>query len=459
MEKSDTGQSSSNRRFIKALGLAAVLHAPLVLGDRVDEVWSQKEDLAHMVKENAKGAVETRSEEKEAYVNKLREDLKQGVPIDLGAFNLQTEYLEGRSNMDRVKQSADILDAIEKELRSFKEGNGVLDVLQKAKDGGPHGVMSHSYLSSALIEKEGNCHASQKFYSSLIHRLYPELKMVYQVVKRNGVPHTRALVEVDGRWHSMDDAEDVRVPMSEQDLESTVLYEKYDEIKNYVGERAEGEFVGARLKEETYTKIAFSDDFLSNPLPDGVGMGDIKDIGRKNSARAGAGFGQGVVGTPVNAAQGGEPSEQTSFANGLARDPIEIEIYTEDVIQGNRMWSSFVLSRWGVIGSGENNVVKMNIQRVIPGLSDACSEALIPLAKEGVEQTHKYCKLDELSGLLSCNTSVATEDTLNIFTPDKIRAVVSEEQIKAICNNPSDDAAFEKAKPNMLFSVFGIADL
>ena len=293
---SETNRDASKGRFVKTLLLAYALHTPLVLGERFDEVWSQKEDLAHMVKENAKGAIDKRTPEKEAYVKKLKEDLELGVLIDLGAFHLQTEYLEGRIDKDRLEKSAVILDATERVLRAYKGDKGILEVMEKIKESGPNGIMSHSYLSSALIDKQGNCHATQKHDSSLIHRLYPELKIVYQVVKRNGVLHTRTLVEVNGKWHSMDADEDVKVPMTDQDLQSTVLYEKYDEVKNYAGIRSEGRFIGVPIKEKTRMRIAFSDDFLYQPLPRGIWPSDIKDIAHNASVNAGGGLGQGTVG-------------------------------------------------------------------------------------------------------------------------------------------------------------------
>lgn len=267
----------------KAVALAVALHTPYFLNSRCGEAWEERDNIVHAAKEAVKSTLISRPLERDKYIRKLKEGLENGASVDLGEFYLRTEYIEGRIDEVRMKESLKKLASAETELRAEMEEKGVIKTLKAITESQGGYSEPNSYLSSAVDDKKGNCQAREKYTAALVQRLYPDAKIAYQNVKVEGEMHTRTLVEIDGQWHNMENPE---APMTDKELEGTVLYDKYDYVRNYAGEKPIGEYrkrPDTQTSEKTHTKLTATDDYLHLPLPEGVSTEDIACIGGKDS--------------------------------------------------------------------------------------------------------------------------------------------------------------------------------
>ena len=447
----------ARRRLTKALGLALALHAPVVLYGRLGEVWQAREGIARAAREQAKSILHERRQEKREYIGKLKEALERGEPIDLGEFYLKTEYLEGRAEKKRMTDSMSRLSTIESEHRSYMDKGTTTQNLQHITAEEGRYSAGYTYLSSILLEKEGNCHARERFSAALVHRLYPEMKMAYQVMKIDGEMHVRTLVKIEGEWHSMEKPD---VPLSEADLEGTVLYDKYDYVRHYVGSQGLGSYksVSTSQPPQSYTRITMTDEYLRLPLPDGISFDDIKNVTKKTSGRRNS-AGTGSIGTPVTPSQKADQLDQTSVpfsGEDPIRDAMDVEIYTPDVVEQNRRNSEEGLRLLKTFSSPDDEEVKLTILEVMPRISDACADAYIPIVRMGAKEVQKYCRIDEHTGTYPCSVKVACTECNNFISFERRLKMHMSSNLLEVCFNGDDFEARQEYEDD--FELFGTFD-
>jgi|GEM_PF-6024710 len=383
MKESDCAQvaedSSSNRRLIKGLTFALALHFPLLLNTKCDEIWEERENITYVTKENVKSVLFIRGAEKGKYVDKLKEDLKQGAAVDLAVFYLKTEHLDGRIDEDQMKKAIDNFSAIEAQIRAEMKDEDIVASLRAIVNGQGDYKEDHSYLSSILMHKRGNCQAREKYSASLIQRLYPNSKIAYQTVKIRGVMHRRTLFKIGEKWHNMERPE---LPLSEEDLSGTVLNEQYDYVRHYAGEKDLGLFIAPALKLKSQTKPGITDDFLKLPLPPTISDNDIKDV---------------------------DFSVTSKHENSM----VEFEVLTADnpaeMVADNRRLTQTILHRW-------RSLSMLDYQGVIAHVQEAQLPFLMPESCKGVladwvwrksKLWSKLCRQDELSGNILCSKDLS----------------------------------------------------
>ncbi len=382
------------------VGLSLALHAPFVFQERLGEVWEIRGDIAYVVGEGAKSVLSGHPLEKSEYTGELKEALELGNHIDLGEFYLKSQYLDGRLEEGRMREALDKLDEMEADVRADKDKMGTLDVLDGIKERDGKHEAAHSYLSTVVLEGKGNCKARERFSAALVDRVYPGMEIIYQKVKLDGVRHTRTLVKVDGKWRNMEDPKGS--PLSEADLAGTVLYEKYDYVKHYVGQSNLGNYRKPPKPINSHTKLSVTADYLDLPLPDGVDADNIKDVAFDASGAGGAGLGsvgQGVIGSPAPV---GENGQSNIGGVGLVRDPIELEILSPDDVEENRKKTLATLEYWRKLDSADQSDIKETLNTILPNMSDSCVDTVTPFVKEGAKRVLEDCRLHENSGLLSC---------------------------------------------------------
>lgn len=375
-------------------------------------MWDARGDIAYVTKESAKSVLYGHPLEKSEYVDELKEALERGDHIDLGEFYLKSQYLDGRLEETHMCETLDGLDTIEADTLEDKEKLETLDVLSGLrKRGGKHDDR-YSYLSTIVLEGLGDCHAREKREATIIHRVYPDMEMLTQKVKINGVKHTRLIVKVEGQWRSMDDIKGP--PLTEDDLAGTVLYEKYDYVKHYVGQNNLGNYRKPPKPINSHTKLSVTDDYLDLPLPDGVDADDIKDVAFDASKAGGAGLGgvgQGVIGSPT---QVGENGQSNIGVAELVRDPIELEILTADDVEKNRSRTRGILGHWAYLNTN-SFMMEEELRLILPKMNDSCFDVVAPVVKAGSKSVLENCKMHESSGLLSC------EGGLDGLVPDEVK--------------------------------------
>jgi hypothetical protein len=382
----------------KAVALAVALHTPYFLNSKCGEAWEERDNIVHAAKERIKSALVSRPLDRNEYTVKLKENLESGSPIDLGEFYLKTEYIEGRINEAEMKVSLEKLSAAEADLRVGMEEKGVIKTLQAITDRQGDYSGQNSYLSSALDEKKGNCQAREKRSAALVQRLYPEAKIAYQSVKIEGQMHTRTLVKIDGQWHNMENPE---VPMTDKELEGTVLYDKYDYVRNYAGEKPIGEFKklpDAQVSEKTHTKLTATDDYLGLPMPEGVNTEDITDIGAKDKVQS------VPQGDTMEIIPMVEQSELNSVwfekrSDGKENRLCSFYVYPMDISDGVGKGDLYYLQQLAV--ADEKGIMSV-IEDRYPDVPEACLEALAPIVRLNVDNILRHCWKNETSNEINC---------------------------------------------------------
>lgn len=392
-------------------GLSLALHAPLILQERLGEVWEEKENIVYVAKESAKSVLNSHPLEKRRYIDELKEALERGEHIDLGEFYLKSQYLDGRLEADRMREALDKLASVEAEVRIDKDKMGTLDVLDGIKERDGKHEAAHSYLSTVVLEGKGNCKARERFSASLVDRVYPDMEIAYQKVKLDGGRHTRTLVKAEGQWRNMEDP--TGPPLSESDLAGTVLFSKYDYVQHYVGQDNLGEYKKPSRVIESHTKFLITDDYLVPPLP-GVDFDHIKDVSSSGSGASGMALGSvGKVafGSPAPVDENGQSS---MGVNGFASDPIELEILTAADIEKNRSRTRGILGYWEYLNTN-SFMIEEELRLILPKMNDSCFDVVAPVVKAGGKSVLQNCKMHESSGLLSC------EGGLDGLVPDEVK--------------------------------------
>lgn len=420
----------------KAVALALALHTPVFLNGSIKPYWEARDEIAHVKKEQIKSILLARTPEKSEYVKKLKEDLENDTPIDLGDFYLRTEYLEGFIDAALMGTAKQRLSALENDLRVEAEERGLIKTLRAITESNGEYSEVNSYLSSVLMDEKGNCEAREKFAASLIHRLYPRMKIAYQFVKIAGINHTRALVEIDGQWHNMEEPEE---PMSEKELEGTVIYQEYDYIRGYIGERAEGKYIKPTEPlpppVRSDDKLHLTDSYLGLPLPKGITSDDIKDLAYSPSATSDSLGRTGVIGSiaPINKNQGSQ--EEAGYGQDYVRDAIELEILTAEVIEMNRQRTQATLDRWEFLSQSDDDAIRFEILQYLNStkagyeinreihypdpeyIHEDCINNYVPLVRISTKLMLKFCKEDKTSGELSCENEEEFMRELEAFGP------------------------------------------
>lgn len=379
--------------------MSVALHAPLVLQERLGEVWDERGNIAYVTKESTKSVLNGHPFKKSKYVDELKEALEKGEHIDLGEFYLKSQYLDGRLEEDHMRQALDELASVEADVRVDKDKLETLDVLSGIRDRDGKHDEAHSYLSTVVLEGKGNCKARERFSAALVDRVFPDMEIVYQKVKLDGVRHTRTLVKVDGQWRNMEDPKGL--PLSEADLAGTVLYEKYDYVKHYVDQGNLGNYKKPPVAINSHTEFLVTDDYLGVPLPDGVDFDNIKNVG-SGSGTGGMGVGsvgQGAFGSPAPTGGNGQVD---ILVDGFVRDPIELEIFTAHDIEKNRQRTQATLKYWRELDAADASEIKKTLNTILPKMNNTCANELSLMLTVGAEKVLESCKLHETSGLLSC---------------------------------------------------------
>lgn len=390
--------STADRRLRQAIVLSLALHAPLLMQKQeIAEVVDQSGNIAYVTREEAKSVLNAHPHEKAQYVKQLKEALEKGERVDLGDFYLKSQYLDGRLEADRMQEALDKLASIETEIRTDAGKLGTLDVLKNITDREGEYSEPNSYLSTVLLEGKGNCSARERFTSSLVDRLYPDMEIAYQKVKVNDVPHTRTLVKVEGQWRNMESPKSA--PLAESDLEGTVLFSKYDYVRHFVGQSGLGTYAKPMKSIDSHTKLSVTDDYLVPPLPDGVNFDNIKDIGSGSLKTSGQT--RGFIGSPARVVDGAV-NQVEPFSGDFVSDPIELEIITPEDVERNRKKTLATLRHWERLAAADASGIKNTLNTILPNMTDKCANRLSEMLTVGSKMFLESCKLHESSGLLSC---------------------------------------------------------
>jgi len=298
---------------------------------RMEEIYKNRDAMAHMAGEIAKTVVKASFEEMEAFKNEVERKIESGEQVNLGDFYLRDEYTKGRIDRARMDEAQAKLGSIEHELKKMAETSDQKGVLNKIIDHYPSADLSKSYLSTALLGGAGNCNAVEKLSSALIQRVYPDLKTRSQVLKIGGVMHIRTLVELEDGWYSMEVPHIAKV--SPEAMNGTVVYESQDIAYRYAGYPIKGKYIneGDFSIPRTYTEITFTDAVGIADVPLPVPISEIRSFDNFENSNTGEPSGDHIAGG-AGVAQGNgtkENSNDKSVAQYNSKDSDEWVEYNQ----------------------------------------------------------------------------------------------------------------------------------
>ena len=395
-----------NKVFRRVVVLSLALHSPLILQERPKEVWEERENIVYVAQEATKAVLNRHPVEKSEYVSELEETLSQGRHIDLGDFYLRTQYLEGRLDEAGLRAALDKLADEEDIVRGKQNGHSIPDVLEEIKKRRGSYSLRNSYLSTLLLEGCGNCSARQRFTASLINRIYPDAEMTFLVLKLDNVMHVVTLVRGEGGWINADNPKGP--PLIDADLNGFVLYQKYDDVRSYIGQDHLGEYWGSPDDVDSYTRFKVSDDFMWNSFPDGIGWSDIRSVTGNSNALYAMGLGLGAVGT---SAQTNSGSSASPLPFPLAERSVNI-IYDPEFASRNRERAKKLLDDLNEFRYLSDSERKTNVRQWLPSIPESCLDDLMSVFVSVAELVTDRCQIGRFGTVVCPTTDGADSDTL-----------------------------------------------
>jgi hypothetical protein len=351
VEKTYESKKMFSLAMRRSLIFSALLHVPIFAGDSIKEVMGNP-NIVYATKEWTKGIVNAKYSERWEYKDQLREAINRGENVDLGNFYLRMELMEGRIDEARMEDAKVRLGKIELELKAKASVSTKKEILNAIILLHGTGSIQHSYLSTLLLDKKGNCHARQKLTATLVQRIYPDMPIQYQILKIDGIIHTRALVELEDGWYSIEVPSLNRV--NPEAMNGTVFYESDDEMDYYVGKEVKGKYINKKREDfSSPVKIELSDDLGMPILPSPVGIRDIRNFDSFTNSNVGNTLDNGKSGT---GASGHSSNVQINGSRGMGiffgagekgwGNPAELETVSQEqankLVEISKKWDEYL---------------------------------------------------------------------------------------------------------------------
>jgi len=315
----------------RAFVLSLLLHVPILMHNRISELIEERNNITYAVREWITSIFNAQYFKGLDYKNELQAKLENGEEVDFGEFYLNTEYIEGRIEYPTMKNAQAKLGELVQELKKMAKDKTKWEVLQRIIDMQGNYSLKNSYLSSILLDGKGNCHARQKLMATLVHSVYPDMEITFQTLKIDGGLHTRALIKIDGKIYAME--KPILSLVDDEAMSGTILYESDDEVDSYTGREVNGAYLEPKgQKISSYTKFSITDDYLSVPMP--VGIGEIRNFKSFSDSNTGKIAGSGAKGGGAGGKNGIQIDSTGiglySSGSGRWMEPTELRVVTDE---------------------------------------------------------------------------------------------------------------------------------